>query len=141
MTCQVIWPKRTFLHFVTLQIQYHIWGVSNFFWVVYLVYFKVYFTIWSQRIYRRKTKIFRLRWPNYPKLSYYHERILYHSRRVRALGSSVARCYLILLSYSFQGKSLTFLPVSLSIRFFSLYFDYKQNTCFFHFIRRLTVEI
>ena len=43
MTCQVIWPKRTFLHFCTLQIQYHIWGVPNFFsLVVYRVYFKVF---------------------------------------------------------------------------------------------------
>ena len=31
MTCQVIWPKLTFLHFCTLQIQYHIWNVPNFF--------------------------------------------------------------------------------------------------------------
>ena len=31
MICQVIWPKHTFLHFCTLEIQYHIWCVPNFF--------------------------------------------------------------------------------------------------------------
>ena len=43
--------KTHILHFCTLQIQYHIWGVPNFF---FLVHFKVFFTILSQRIYRRK---------------------------------------------------------------------------------------
>ena len=31
MTCQVIWSKCKCLYFCTLQIQYYIWGVPNFF--------------------------------------------------------------------------------------------------------------
>ena len=48
----------------------HLGRFQFFFWVVYLVYFKAFFTILSQRVYRKRKKIFRLRWPNYPKLPY-----------------------------------------------------------------------
>ena len=72
ITCQVIWPKRTLLHFCTLPIRITFKAFPIFFCVVYLVYFKDFFTILSQRIYRRRKKIFRLRWPNYPKLPYFN---------------------------------------------------------------------
>ena len=38
--------------------------------------------------------------------------------------------------YFIKVRWVTFLPVSLSIGVFSLYFDYKRNTCFFVFIKR-----